>query len=157
LDMQHSSNTQKFTLNALSLINSTQLEGDIIPLLPEIAPTEQLRQILEEYLSVKYCNITMYNAIINYANGRADFTATWTLEGDFKAELNHIKRFYIDYWNATNPWHMPWQYRMLNETVIDMNNFSAEFKFGRDWMLLRFNGLIIKPPINPVDNVRFKL
>ncbi|MEM2806659.1 MAG: hypothetical protein QXK86_07420, partial [Candidatus Bathyarchaeia archaeon] len=157
LDTQYFSDTQKLTLNALLLINSTQLEGDITPLLPETVPNEQLRQIFEEYLSVKYCNLTMYDAIINYTNGKANFTATWTLEGDFKAELNHIKRFYIGYWNATNPWYMPWQLRLLNETIIDASNFSAEIRLGEDWMLLRFNGLILQPPTDVVDNVRFKL
>jgi len=157
LDTKYSSDTQKLTVNALMLINSTQLEGDIIPLLPETAPTEQLRQIFEKYLSIRYCNLTQYTATINYANGRADFTATWTLEGDFKAELNHIKSFYIEYWNATNPWYMPWQLRILNETIIDVSNFSAEIKLGEDWMLLSFDGLILEPPKDVVDNVRFKL
>ncbi|MEM3874995.1 MAG: hypothetical protein QXU45_07685 [Candidatus Bathyarchaeia archaeon] len=157
LDTQYFSDTQKLTLNALLLINSTQLEGDMTTLLPETVPNEQLRQIFEEYLSVKYCNLTMYDAIINYTNGKANFTATWTLEGDFKAELNHIKRFYIDYWNATNPWYMPWQLRLLNETIIDASNFSAEIRLGEDWMLLSFNGLILQPPTDVVDNVRFKL
>ncbi|MEM2688390.1 MAG: hypothetical protein QXR01_00870 [Candidatus Bathyarchaeia archaeon] len=156
LDTRYSSDTYKLTLNALILVNCTQLEGEINPLLPEIAPNEQLRKILVDYLSVRYCNLTLYDATINYTHGRADFTATWILKGNFKAELNHIKSFYIDYWNATNPWYMPWQLRMLNETIIDANNFSAEIKLGRDWMLLRFNGLILRPPIDAVDNVRFK-
>ncbi|MEM1564214.1 MAG: hypothetical protein QW161_06055, partial [Candidatus Bathyarchaeia archaeon] len=157
LDTRYSSNTHKLTLNASMLINCTQLEEEINPLLPEIAPNEQLRQILMKYLSVRYCNLTLYDATVNYTYGRADFTATWILEGDFKAELNHIKSFYIDYWNATNPWHMPWQLRMLNETIIDADNLSAEIKLGKDWMLLRFNGLILQPPIDTIDNVRFKL
>jgi hypothetical protein len=157
LDTTYSSDTQELTVNALMLTNSTQLEGDIIPLLPETAPTEQLRQIFEKYLSIRYCNLTQYTATINYANGRADFTATWTLEGNFKAELNRIKSFYIEYWNATYPWYMPWQLRILNETVIDASNFSAEIKLGKDWMLLSFNGIVLQPPMDVIDNVRFKL
>lgn len=157
LDAQYLSDARTLTLNALLLINSTQLERDIIPLLSETAPNEQLRQILKKYFSAKNCNLTIYDATINYINGKADFTATWTIEGDLRAELNHLKRFYIDYWNATNPYYMPWQLRMLNEIVIHANNFSAEFKLGRDRMLLRFNGLLLQPPIDPIDNVRFKL
>ncbi|MEM2280813.1 MAG: hypothetical protein QXZ68_02330 [Candidatus Bathyarchaeia archaeon] len=157
LDMQYSGDAQKLALNALMQVDGAQLEEDITPLLPETAPNEQLRQILEKYLSVKYCNLTLYDATINYTNGRAEFAATLALQGDFKAELNHLKRFYIDYWNATNPWHIPWPLRMLSETIIDANNFSAEIGLGRDWMLLKFNGLILQPPIDTVNHVKFKL
>ncbi len=157
LNMQYSSSTRKLTLNTLMLINSAQLEKDIIPLLPETAPSEQLRRMFEKYLSVKYCNLTLYAATLNYTNGRTSFTATWTMEGSLKSELNHIKRFYIDYWNATNPMYMPWQLCMLKETIIDANNFSAEIKLGKDRMLFSFNSLILQPPIDVVDNIRFKL
>jgi hypothetical protein len=152
----YSSAGQRLYLDAYLLSNATQLEEESKALLPEMVPPE-LRPIFESYLSVTYCNLTRSEIIVNYVNGTADFEVNWTLEGDFKAQLNHVKRFYIDYYNATAPGMVGWQLRMLNETEIDINNFNAELKIGKDQFYLTFTGVLVKPPIDEIDSIRFKL
>jgi hypothetical protein len=90
-------------------------------------------------------------------NGTCNFEAGATLQGDFKAEVNRIKRFYIDYLNATTPWVLGPELMLLNETEIDINNCEAEFKMGQDWMYISFDGIVIRPPKDEIDSVRFKL
>ncbi|MGB9777867.1 MAG: hypothetical protein ACPLW8_00540 [Candidatus Bathyarchaeales archaeon] len=152
----YSSTEKKLYFNAYLLSNATQLDEELKLILPETVPPE-LRPIFESYYSVTYCNLTYSETTVRYVNGTADFQMNWTTEGDFKAQLNHVKRFYIDYYNATAPWMIGWQLRMLNMTEIDINNFNAEFKMGRDQFYLNFSGVFVEPPIDEIDFIRFKL
>jgi hypothetical protein len=152
----YSSTAQKLDLDAWLLENTTQLENDIIPILPGIYPPP-LREIVKSYINTTYCTLTSSNTTFTYTNGTGNFDIKWVLQGDLKAQINHTKRFYIDYLNATAPWMVSWQLRVLNETEININNLEAEFKIGKDWMYITFNGLIIQPPKDEIDFVRFKL
>ncbi|MEM3673591.1 MAG: hypothetical protein QW468_05160, partial [Candidatus Bathyarchaeia archaeon] len=156
LNASYSSAEQKLDLDAYILSNATQLENKLRLILPDAVPPE-LRPIYEAYLSVTYCNPTYYEATFNYVNGTGEFEVYWTCEGDFKAQLNHVKRFYIDYLNATSPWMLDWSLRLLNETEIDASDFSADFKLARDEMHLTFSGVVIKPPKDEVNPIIFKL
>ncbi|MEM3697809.1 MAG: hypothetical protein QXQ94_09985 [Candidatus Bathyarchaeia archaeon] len=152
----YSSTEKKLYFDAYLLSNATQMDEELKIILPETVPPE-LRPIFESYLSVTYCNLTYYETTVRYVNGTADFQMNWTLEGDFKAQLNHVKRFYIDYYNATAPWMIGWQLRMLNMTEIDVSNFNAEVKMGRDHFYLTFSGVFVEPPTDEIDLIRFKL
>lgn len=156
MEATYSSSSQRLNLHARLLTDAIQLENDLIAILPEAVPPE-LRGLVESYLSVKYGELTSSEATISYVNGKADFDVTFVFEGDFKAQVNHEKSFYIEYLKTTAPWMIPWQPQMLNETEININNFSAEYKMSRDWMQMTFNGLIIKPPKDEIDLVRFQL
>ncbi|MEM3464633.1 MAG: hypothetical protein QXL91_07190, partial [Candidatus Bathyarchaeia archaeon] len=156
LNASYSSVEQKLDLDAYILSNATQLENELKLILPDVVPPE-LRPIYEAYLSVTYCNPTYYEATFNYVNGTGRFEVYWTCEGDFKAQLNHVKRFYIDYLNATSPGMIDWSLRLLNETEVDISNFSADFKMAKDEMYLTFSGLILQPPKDEVNQIIFKL
>jgi hypothetical protein len=156
LNASYSSSEQRLDLDAYLLSNATQLEEELRLILPDVFPPE-LRPIYEAYLSVTYCNPTYYEATFNYVNGTGEFEVYWTCEGDFKAQLNHVKRFYIDYLNATSPWMIDWSLRLLNETEVDISNFSADFKMARDEMYLTFSGLTLQPPKDEVNPIIFKL
>jgi hypothetical protein len=152
----YSKDTQRLNLAAWLKADAEQLKEDITPILPDAAPPE-LHEILESYFNTTYCTLTSSDATLHYANGIGNFEIHWTLQGDFKAQFNHAKRAYIDYLNATSPWSITWQYRMLNETEIDINNFHAEFKIGKDWMQLSFDGALAYPSKDEADLIRFKL
>jgi hypothetical protein len=156
LDVTYSSTGQKLDLKAYLLSNATQMEEELKRILPDAVPPE-LRPIFEAYFSVTYCNATYYEATANYVNGTGEFEVHWTCEGDFKAQLNHVKRFYIDYLNATAPWMLNWQLRLLNETDVDISNFSADIKIAKDWMHATFSGLILQPSKDEVNPIVFKL
>jgi hypothetical protein len=152
----YSSTAQKLDVEGRLLTNVTQLNKDEIPIMPDTVP-EQLRGMVESYLNTTYCNLTSSNATFNFKNGTGNFAVDWILKGDFKAQLNYVKQFYINYFNATAPWMFTSQLRVLNETEININNFSAEVKIGKDRMYATFNGLILKPPRETVDSIRFRL
>jgi hypothetical protein len=152
----YSSAAQELILDAWLSANITQLEDDILPILPDTVPPE-LQAIVESYVDTTYWTLTSSNATFSYTNGTANFETSWILEGDFKTQINQAKRFYIDLLNATSPSMLTWQLRMLNETEININNFGLEFKLGQDWMYLNFNGLIAQPPKDEIDFIRFRL
>jgi len=152
----YSNSLQKLRLDAWILVNSTQLKDNMLPLLLDTVPP-QLKPIFEAYLNTTYCTVTSSNMKCDYVNGTANFEYDWVLEGDFRAEVNHVKRFYIDYLNATIPSMLTWQYRMINMTEINLNNFLVEFRLGTDSMHFAFNGLIVQPPKDEIDAARFKL
>lgn len=156
LNASYSKETQKLFFDAYLLSNATQLEEETRQLLPEMLPPP-MQEIFASYMNVTYCKLTRYEATVKYENGTADFEVDWTFEGDFKAQLNHMKRFYIDFVNATSPWMLNWQLLMLNETEIDIKNFNAEFMLGKDQLYITFNGAYAKPPIDEIDFIRFKL
>jgi hypothetical protein len=156
LDASYSSTAQRLDLDAWLLANITQLKDDILPIVPDTMPSP-LREIVESYMNTTYCTLTSSNATFSYVNRTANFETTWILQGDYEAQINHMKRFYIDYLNATTPWMVSWQFSVLNATEININNMEVEVKLGKDWMYATFNGLILQPPKDEIDSVRFKL
>jgi hypothetical protein len=153
----YSSTAQKLDVKGRLLTNVTQLNKDEIAIIPDTVP-EQLRGIVKSYLNTTYCNLTSSTVTFNLKNGTGNFMGDWVLKGDFKAQLNYVKEFYINYFNATVPTgFITPQLLVLNETEININNFSAKFKIGKDRMYAAFDGVILKPPKETVDNVRFKL
>jgi len=156
LEASYSSAEQELDLNAQLLANITQLKMDTMPFMLELMPPE-LQSVFEPYLNTTYCTLTYSMATISYVNGVCNFEASATLQGDFKAEANHIKRFYIDYLNATTPWMLGPEFMLLNETEIGINNCEAKFKISENWMYISFDGIVIHPPKDKLDFIRFKL
>lgn len=152
----YSSTAQKLDVEGRLLTNVTQLNKDEIPIMPDTVP-EQLRGIVKSCLNTTYCNLTSSNVTFSFKNGTGNFAVEWVLKGDFKAQLNYVKQFYIDYFNASAPWMFTSQLRVLNETEINISNFTAEVKIGKDRMYATFNGLILKPPRETMDSIRFRL
>jgi hypothetical protein len=156
LDASYSSAEQRLDLNAWLLVNETQLENDITPIIPDTVPPP-LREIVRSYVNTTYCKLTSSNLRLNYVNGTGDFNAEWVFQGDYEAQLNQAKHFYVDYLYAFSPWMVSWQLRVLNETEVNINNLEAEVNIGKDWMYATFDGVTIQPPKSILDSVRFKL
>jgi hypothetical protein len=157
LNASYSSTSQKLDVKGRLLTNVTQLNKDETSIVPDTVP-EQLRGIVKSYLNTTYCNLTSSSITFNFKNGTGNFTGDWILKGDFQAQLNYLKQFYINYFNATAPTgFITPQLLVLNETEININNFSAEVRIGKDRMYASFDGVILKPPRETVDSIRFRL
>ncbi len=156
LEVDYSCSEQQLNLNTSLTANVTQIKDEIIPILPDAVPPE-LRDLVESCTNTTYCTLNSFNTTCNYVKGVTNFDAEWLLKGDFKAELNHMKRCYVDYLNLTSPYTINWQIRMLNATEIDISNFKADIKQGEDWMTLTFEGLRVHPVKDEIDFIRFKL
>lgn len=156
LNASYSSSEQKLDLEVWLLGSTSQLEDNIKSLLPEFYPPE-MRDIVEAYLNTTYCELKSSSATLSYANETADFEMNWTVEGDFNAQVNHVKKFYVDIINASDPYTPEWMYRLINETEMDIDNLEFEVKLGEDYVHFSFDGLRFKPPQDRIDHVRFRL
>jgi hypothetical protein len=155
----YSSTEQQLDLHASLTANVTQLENEVIPILPDAVPSE-FRDFVESCINTTYCTLDSFNTTCNYVNGVIDFDAEWLLKGDFKTELNRIKSCYVEYLNLTSPYMINWQIRMLNATEIDISNLKADIRQGARaprWMTFTFEGLRVHPIKDEVDFIRFKL
>ncbi len=156
MNFSYSSSDLKFAVNAMMLVNATQLKNDIVPLLPDTAPTG-MHDLYESFCNTTYSTLNSATTVLDYINGTCNFDVDWAVQGDFSAELNHLKNFYIAVMNFSSPWNLPWTLRLLNETDVDINNFQLELKMGADWNSASFSGLILHPSRDILDMVRFKL
>ena len=155
LEIDYSCSEQQLNLNASLTANVTQMKNEIIPILPDAVPPE-LRDLVESCTNTTYCTLDSLNTTCSYINGVTDFDAEWLLKGGFKAELNHMKRCYVEYIRLTS-YRIDWQTRMLNATEVDISNFKADIRQGGDWMTLTFEGLTAFPMKDDLDFIRFKL
>jgi len=156
VDATYSSAEQKLDLNVWLTANITELENATLPILPDAVPPE-LKEIFKLYLNTTYCRLNTFTIMFNYTYGIAEFQADWTLQGDFKAQTNHGKRFFVNFLNATDPGMNDWQMRFFNATEIDISNFTATIGQGEDWMTFTFKGLEMYPIKDEIDFIRFKL
>jgi hypothetical protein len=156
LNVDYSSTEQRLSLNASRTINSTELEDEMLPLLPDAVPP-QLRDWVQSFTNTTFCRLDSYNATCNYANGIASFDAKWILKGDFTAELNHVKRCYIELLNMTSPWVMDWHLEMLSASEVDLGNLKLELRQGGDWETISFQGIKVQTVKDDIDSLRFRL
>ncbi len=159
LNASYSSTTERLDLEAAALLTPQQLKNDVIPHLPEaIAPNTRpdLQDIVRSFVNTTYCNVTLFDGIVSWSNGLGSFDFSATLEGDFRLETNHARKFGCDYMKAISSGQLPWYVRMLNLTDVDIDNFRAELTMREDSMFLSFSGLILQPVKDDVDSVQFK-
>jgi hypothetical protein len=156
LDVNYSGDTQQVTIHASLTANVTKMKDEIIPILPDMIPTEY-RDLVESCTNTTYCTLDSLNVTCNYVNGVIDFDAKWLLEGDLTAQISHIKSCYLQYLNLTSPWMINWQMQMLNATEIDVGNLKTEVRMSKDWMTLTFEGIKLRSVKDEIDSVRFKL
>jgi hypothetical protein len=156
MNASYSSSELKFTLYAMMLANMTRLRNDAIPMLSDLAPPE-IHDIFESFFNATCCTLASSTVTLYYVNGTCSFDAYWSLQGDFKGELNHATQLYIAAANASSPLNLTWMLRMLSETEIDINSFHLECRMGMDWTHVSFDGLILKPQKDDIDFIKFRL
>jgi hypothetical protein len=163
LNASYSSANGETSYNAWLVSNDSQLQNDLVSILPDLAPqnSSYLQYLYESYLNTTYTTVNSSTTTFDLVNGRMTFASTETIQGDFEAELNREKSIYIDEINATARLPpgatLPWELRLLNETDINIDNFQAQFELGQDWAYANFSGLILKPQADNVDSITFKL
>jgi hypothetical protein len=154
--VDYSSATQQLNVRTSLTVNETRIKNESISILPDIVPS-QYRELVKSYTNTTYCTLDSLNITCNYVNGVTSFDAKWLLKGDFTAELNRIKHYYVNMLNLTSPYMINLQMLVLNSTEIDISNFKLDIRQGKDWMTLTFEGLKIHPAKDKLDLVRFKL
>jgi hypothetical protein len=156
IDASYSSAEKKIALQASLSANVTQLKGDAAAILPDSVPPE-MHDFVDAFFNTTYCTLNHSTSTFDLENGTGAFNLTVILQGDFHAELNHLRMNSIEALNASSPSMPPWELRMLNATDIDVSNFHADFRTGDDWTSMSFDGLLLKPQSDALDFIRFKL
>jgi hypothetical protein len=161
----YSSATQELNLQGFVLANFSQAQKDILDFLPDTVSPE-LRGIFEAYVNTTYCKLKSESATFDSAVGTVNFVISDTYEGDYRAELNREKSFINDYleaiysqypYQSTSPTIFSYPFSILNDTEVDINNFKAELRSGSDWIYVTFNGILLQPPKDQMDSIRFNL
>ncbi len=150
------SGTEQLIIMTTLTANITQLEADLISILPSAVPPE-FSELIQPCTNTTYCTLEGLNAAATYADARADFNIEWLITGDFNAEANHVKSCYVKIMNFTSQYGIPWQVQMLNMTQVDVDNLRVDFTQGDDWMTLKLEQLVLRPEKNQVDQIRFQL
>lgn len=156
VNASYSSARQRLDFDASFTANVSQCKSEILPILPDAVPP-LLRDLVESCVNTSYCTLDSLNATAKYVNGTGEFNVRWLAIGNFTAQLNHAKDCYLEYLNLTSPWMVNWQTRMLCISVVDISNFSVEIRQGTDWENIAFDGLVVHPTEDGIDNIRFKL
>jgi hypothetical protein len=152
----YSASSYELNLHLWFSANSSQLKRDVVPILPDAVPP-YLREIVQSFTSTSYSELASMNCMVSFTNGIGSFSVDWVLQGDFEAEVNNVKRFYIDCLNATNPWMLGWEHQILNATEININNFNMQLDLGNESIYIAFSGLIVHPARDDIDFIRFRL
>lgn len=156
VNASYSSAEKKIALQASLSANVTQLKGDVAAILPDAMPPE-MHDFVEAFFNTTYCTLNHSTSTFDLENGTGTFNLTVILQGDFHAELNHMRTNSIGVLNASSPSMPPWELRMFNATEVDVSNFHADFRTGDDWNSMSFDGLLLKPQSDALDFIRFKL
>jgi len=123
---------------------------------PEDLPPE-LKELLEALQEARFCNITSYSQSLTYRNSTGKHRMECTLEGDLNAQANFVKSLIVSYMNLTSPGQITWKELFLNQTVIDVVNLRMNFNVRSTSASGELTGIMLSPPIDPVDPTRFKL
>ncbi|MDH5783934.1 MAG: hypothetical protein OEZ35_09810, partial [Candidatus Bathyarchaeota archaeon] len=105
-------------------VNMTYLIDNMIPILPDILPTEEAA-FIESILNTTYCTVDSAQVSLNYENGQVTLNATATIQDNFNAEINYIKSMFLTYGDVPQP--LTSQLQALNETQLDLTNFRMSF------------------------------
>ncbi len=141
-------------MNLDFVANVTSLIDNMIPILPDIAPAEELQAFIEGMLNTTYCIVDSAQVSMNYDDGEATITATATIH-DLNAELNYIKDLYLTYVAEYQPWTQ--QLQTFNETQVDLTNLSMSLNLTETSMEVTVSGFAVLAPLDWINATNFRL
>jgi len=144
------------------VIDFNKFVEELIPLLQETGPPPEIAQLIESLLGTRYCSVKSVDLSLSYDDGEGDLKAFVTIEGDLNAELSYLKNILLlSYYAAAMidgvPQELPWQQLFINETEIDVSNFTVSFNIAETSYGGYFGGLTVLPPLDVINATSFKL
>ena len=124
--------------------------------LPEEMPPE-LRELFESMQEVMFWNVTSYEQSFTYKDSVGNFRIESTHEGDIEAAGNLVKSLMVTYMSLTTPKQITWKELLLNQTVVDLVDPQMNFNVSSTWATGNLAGIVLSPPIDPVNATCFKL
>lgn len=165
IQLSYSSLEKRFDLNVTQTGNLKAVIDAGYSLLPEILANEygvppEVKTFYESLLNTTYASMDSADISFMYGNGRIDFEATATINGDLSKEANYIKDLYFQLLGAQYSRYgmqVPWQTDFINQTSVDLNNFKVSAKLGETTFEGQLEGLILTPPKEVIDATHFTL
>ena len=134
--------------------NMTYLIDNMLPILPDILPSEEA-EFIESILNTTYCTVISAEVSLDYENGQATITVTATIQDDFNAEINYIKSMFLTYGDVPQP--STSQLQAMNETQIDITDFRMSLNLTETSVEADVSGFAVLPPLDWIDATRFEL
>jgi len=135
-------------------VNMTYLIDNMIPILPDILPTEEAA-FIESILNTTYCTVDSAQVLLDYENGQVTLNATATIQDNFNAEINYIKSMFLTYGDVPQP--LTSQIQILNETQLDLTNFRMSFNLTETSVEVDVSEFAVLPPLDWIDATSFRL
>jgi hypothetical protein len=134
--------------------NMTYLIDNMLPILPDILPSEEA-EFIESILNTTYCTVISAEVSLDYENGQATITVTATIQDDFNAEINYIKSMFLTYGDVPQP--STSQLQAMNETQIDITDFRMSLNLTETSVEADVSGFAVLPPLDWIDATSFEL
>jgi hypothetical protein len=152
-------------VSASLVANGTQLKTDTEKLMPDLLSLEylnapQIGNITRAYLNNTYATLDSCNTTIHLQSSIVTFRTDFSFKGDLNKQLDAAKTYYVNilnYEDSLMNFTLQPQFRILNETGINISNLDAELQYGRDSAFLTVTGIVLHPPRQVIDNFRFKM
>jgi len=135
-------------------VNMTYLIDSMIPILPDILPTEEAA-FIESILNTTYCTVDSAQVSLDYENGQITLNATVTIQDNFNAEINYIKSLFLIYGDVPQP--LTSQLRVINETQLDLTNFRMSLNLTETSLEADVSEFAVLPPLDWINATSFKL
>ena len=156
-ELNYSSSTGELQLTATSYgeVDPEEYYYPTFPLPEELPP--ELRELFESLQEAMFWNMTSYEQSFTYKNSVGNFKMESTLEGDIEASANLMKNFIVTYMSLTSPQQITWRELFLNQTVVNLVELQMNFNVSSTWATGNVAGIVLSPPIDPVNGTCFKL
>jgi signal peptidase I len=161
--LSYSSLEKRFNFNLTQVDKLKTLIDAGFFILPEILPIDtpsEVRTFVESLLNTTYATMDTADISFTYGNGKVDFDATASINGDLSQEANYIKDLYFQLLGAQYSHYrmqVPWQMDFINQTTIDMDKFKISAKLGETTFEGKLEGLVLTPPREVLNATDFKL
>jgi hypothetical protein len=156
LHMAYYSDDRRAEMNFTLQMNLEELHKNLLELellLMEYA--ELPPDIFDTLYTTILENISSIKTSIKYANGEANILVELTLQGDINAEINSLKKEFINLFDQTEP--IPWQISYVNDTNLDVTSIECGMKMDNLSTEIIMEGLAIQPPTDKINATAFKL
>ncbi|UCH01725.1 MAG: fibronectin type III domain-containing protein [Candidatus Bathyarchaeota archaeon] len=153
--LTYASGLREADVNIMFALDMHQLNDTLVPILleiPDLPP--ELVILAESILNTTYCTIDSVEVLLGYEDGQATINVTATLQGDFNAEINYVKNMILTF-DPQQP--IPLQLQIINETQIDLTNFSMSLNISETSMEVDVSGFTVLPLLDWISTTSFKL
>ena len=150
--MTYSHALRQADLNLVFNSNMSSLIKNMMPILPDIMPSEEAA-FIQSLLNNTYGIVDSAQISLDYGNGLATFAAATTIQ-DLNQNLNFVKSLFLNYSFSQLS---TYQLQILNQTQLDLSSLSMSFNLTETSMQVTLDGFAVVPPLEWINATNFEL